>query len=149
MTVQARLDISNIPFLRAGPALMIDDAVIAQDAGRSGDMVPYTLLAYNPTTQKWVPFTDETAVDGTQYPKGILVNRTLEEADIQAGDISNVGVYVGRMIVDEDQLVIENSKTLDTIVNIPAGYNTSVKDLLKQIDIYTEATIDVDGFENS
>lgn len=148
MTVQARTDISNIPFLRQGPALSIDDAVVAQDAGRTEDMVAKTLMAYDPTAEKWVPFTDETAADGTQFPKGILT-RTIATADIVAGDVTGVAIFVGRMIIDGAQLVIENSKTLDTIVNVPAGLNTSVKDLLKQIDIFTEATVDVDGFENS
>jgi len=146
--VQSRSDISNIPFLRVGPAVSIDDAIILQDAGRSGDMLVKTLMAYNPTSKKWVPFTDETATDGTQYPKGILT-KTLSEAAIKAGDILGVSIYVGRMIIDGAQLVIESSKTLDTIVNIPAGLNTSVKDLLKQINIFTEATVDIDGFENS
>lgn len=148
MAVQTRQDISNIPFLRQGPALTIDDAIVLQDAGRSGDMEALTLMAFNPTSKKWVPFSDETATDGTQYPKGILTKKLLE-ADIVAGDIADVAIYVGRMIIDGAQLIIESSKTLDTIVNVPAGLNTSVKDLLKQIDIFTEATVDVDGFENS
>ena len=148
MSVQERTDISNIPFLRQGPALSIDDATILQDAGRTVDLVAKTLMAYNPTLKKWVPFTDETAVDGTQYPKGILT-KTIPTASLVAGDVTGVAIWTGRMIIDGAQLVIEASKTLDTIVNIPAGYNTSVKDLLKQIDIFTESTVDVDGFENS
>ena len=148
MKVQERTDIANIPFLRQGPVVSIDDAVVAQDAGRATDLLAKTLMSYNPTTQKWVPFTDETASDGTQFPKGILVN-TIETAKLVAGDVSDVMIWTGRAIIDGAQLVIENSLTLDTIVNVPAGLNTSVKDLLKQIGIFTESTVDVDGFENS
>jgi hypothetical protein len=147
MSVQERLDIANIPFLRDGNPVSIDSAVVAQDAGRSADMVAKTVMAYDPAAEKWVPFTDETASDGTQFPKGILM-KTLATADIVAGDISNVPIWVGNAVVDEDQLVIENSLTLDTIVNVPAGLNTSVRDLLKLIGIFTESTVDVDGFEN-
>ena len=148
MGVQNRLDIANIPFLLQGPALTIDDGIILEYETRTEDLLAKTVLAFNPTSKKWVPWTDETATDGTQYPKGILT-KDIAAADIAAGDVTGVSIFVGRMIVDVAQLVFENSLTIDTIVNIPAGLNTSAKDLLKQIDIFTETTVDVDSFENS
>lgn len=147
-SVQNRSDISNIPFIRLGtPALLIDDAVLLQDEEREEVLAAKTLMAYDPTNEGWVPFTDEEATDGTQYPKGILTT-DITAAALAAGDVSDVAIWVGDFICDGDQIIIENSLTLDTIVNVPAGYNTSVKDLLKFIGIFTEATVDVDGFEN-
>jgi hypothetical protein len=98
-------------------------------------------MAYNPTTAKWEPFTDETATDGTQYPRGIL-QRTLTEAQIKAGDVSDVPIAVGEGIFDSAQLVIENSKTLATIINVPANFNTSVEDFLRLLNLYAESVID-------
>lgn len=142
MAVQVKTDLSNKPFILALMGLVKSAQVVAQDAGRSGDLVFGTLMAYNPTTAKWVPFTDETATDGTQIPKGIIM-RTLTEAEIQAGDVAAVPILVGNAIIDTAQLVIENSKTLATVVNVPAGLNQSVEDLLRWAGIYTEDTIDI------
>jgi hypothetical protein len=150
MVVEARLNISNIPFIRQGlpMALIKDNETFIQDAGRSGDLVAHTVVAYNPTTTKWVPFTDETATNGQQYPRGIILD-TLTEAAIKAGDVTGVRVLVGDAVVDEDNLVIENSKTLATIINVPTNYNSTVEDELRKINIFMQNTVDVASFENS
>jgi hypothetical protein len=149
MAVQGGTNIANLPFILSGDSLMKESETVLQDAGRgTADMVIYTLMAYNPTSKKWVPFTDETAVDGTQIPKGILM-RTLDAADIVAGDVLNVPIVVGGSItIDKNQLVIENSKTLDTIVNVPTNLNQSVSDLLQWAGIYPEDTVNIDEYEN-
>lgn len=147
MAVQTRLDVSNVPFIRNGTAL-VKYGTIVQDAGRSGDLVANTVLSYDPATAKWHPFTDETATDGTQFPKGINVH-TITEAAIAAGDVADVAIWVKGEIVDSGQLVIENSLTLATVINAPAGINITVEECLRYTNIYVEDTVDVDGYENT
>lgn len=148
MAVQVRTDNSTVPFLRRGSALCKEAATVVQDAGRgTADMVQYTLMVYDPATAKWNSFTNEAATNGTQIPKGILL-KTLAAAAIVAGDVVNVPILVGDAVVDQNQLVIENSKTLATVVNVPANLNQSVEDLLRWVGIYTEDTVDIDSFEN-
>lgn len=149
MSVQVRNDISNVPFIRMGMPLAVqrESETVVQDGGRSTDMVAKTLMSYDPATGKWAPFSDETATDGTQFPRGILL-KTLAAADIAAGDVENVPILVGAAIIDRDQLVIENSKTLATVINSPDGVNVNVEDHLRTLGLYMESTVDVDGFEN-
>jgi hypothetical protein len=146
-SVEARIDVTNVAFILDGTGQYKDDETVAQDAGRSGDMVAKTVMAYNPTTKKWEPWTDETASDGTQFPRAILLD-TLAEADIQAGDIVGVPLLVGGVITDVDQLVFENSLALDTVINSPAGINTSAEDKLRECGLAVEYTINIDEFEN-
>lgn len=146
MSVQTRTDFSNLAFVLQGTG-KYKVGTVAQDAGRSTVMARHTLMAYNPTTQKWEPFTDETAVDGTQYPRGIM-QAELTAAQVVAGDVSDVPILVGGVIIDKNALVIENSKTLATIVNVPTNLNSSVEDLLRWSGIYMQDTDDIDGFEN-
>lgn len=141
--VQQKTDLSNKPFIQSGESLVKSGQTILQDGGRSTDMEFGTLLAKNPTSGKWVPFTDETAVDGTAHPRGILM-RQIDAADIVAGDVEDVPVMVGKTVtIDVQQLVIENSKTLATIVNVPATLNASVEDLLRLTGIFVETTVDI------
>jgi hypothetical protein len=147
MAVQVENDVTTVPFIRRGPALTKEAATVVQDAGRgTADMVQYTLMVYDPATSKWNSFTDETATDGTQFPKGILL-KTLAAADIVAGDVEDVPILVGDAVIDQNQLVIENSKTLATVVNVPANLNQSVEDLLRWVNIYTEDTVDISSYE--
>lgn len=142
MAVQVKTDLQNKPFILCGIGQIKSAQVVAQDAGRTADMVYGTVMAYNPTTQKWKPFTDETATDGTGHPAGFLM-RKLETADIVAGDVSDVPILVGDANVDVSQVVIENSKTLATVCNVPAGLNKSVEQLLRMLGLFVETTIDI------
>lgn len=120
MAAQYRLDIGTTPFvLKSLPGRRIDDAVIAQDAGRTEPLAPYTLMAKISATSLWVPWTDITAVDGSAIPRGIFAPGELggEEilaADIVAGDVTDVPIITFGIEFDEDRLVIENSLTLET-----------------------------------
>jgi hypothetical protein len=146
MGVQTSTDLTNLPFILQGSGAFKVGTVLT-DGGRSGAMVKNTLMSYNPTSKKWVPFTDETATNGQQYPRGIL-RATLSEAEIQAGDVLNVPILVRGVIVDKNQLVIENSKTLDTIINVPAGFNTAVEDYLRMVGIFMKDSEAIGNFEN-
>lgn len=148
MPVQNRTDYSTDQFVRSGTPLYKEAETVKTDGARVGDMAKNTVMSYDSATKKWVPFTDETAVDGTQIPKGFL-KATLSEAEIKAGDVLNVPILVGRDItVTRSMAVIENAKTLDTIINVPVNLKATVEELLRWTGIYVESTIDVDGYEN-
>ena len=149
MAVQSSQNNTTVPFIRDGVAYEKDNEVLVQDGGRSGNMVPYTLMAQNPSTLKWEPFSDETATDGTQWPRGILM-REYTEAAIQAADIPDVPILVGGkgLVIDSGQLVIESSKTLATVINVPANTNKTVETVLREIGIFVQVTIDVDAYQN-
>lgn len=142
MAVQVKTDLTNKPFVLNLNPKVKDSEVVVQDAGRSGAMAINTLMVFDPATSKWNSFTDETATDGTQFPRGILM-KALTEAEIKAGDVADVPILVGEAVVDSAQLVIENSKTLDTVINVPANLNTAVEEFLRQLNIYMESTIDI------
>ena len=86
MAVQSNSDNSSVPFIRfANPAVIDEEAVLSQDAGRSAVLASKTLMAKIAATQKWEPFTDETATDGTAIPQGIYVGPDIPAADLVAG----------------------------------------------------------------
>lgn len=154
MAVQTRTDNLNKPFVLFGDAFTEPDAVLEQDAGRSAVLAYGTLMAKVAASQTWVPFTDETATDGSAIPLGIYIGPEVAAAALVAGDVVDSPILVGHHItIDVDQLVIENSKLLTTIINATGGadniFTQTVKDYLANVGIYTEATIDITGLENT
>jgi len=146
MGVQTRADYTNMPFVLSGNALGKDAQTFLQDAGRGAvALAKYTLCSIVSASGKWVPFTDETATDGTQIPAGIIMAE-ISGAELVAGDVINVPVLIGNGIsIDENQLVIENSKTLTTVITTS---DLTVGAELQRQGISTEATVAIDEFEN-
>ena len=152
MGVQANQDNSSVPFIRfANPAAIDEEGIIFTDAGRATPLLSKTLMAKIAATQKWVPFTDETAVDGSAIPQGIYVGPDVPAADIVAGDVVDSQILIGAAFIDLNQLVIENSKTLDTVINATGGADNinikSVKDYLADKGLFAEDTTDISGFQ--
>jgi hypothetical protein len=84
MTVQARQNNDTRPFvLYTYPASRVDDGTIEQDAGRSGDLVQYTLMAKKPVT---IPTT--MTADGGNTGDG-----TVTAVAAAAGATPKVGTY--------------------------------------------------------
>ena len=149
MSVQTSIDNANIPFVLSGNALSRDDQVILTDAGRTTVLVQFTLMAKVAATQKWVPFTDETATNGTSIVQGIYIGEDITAAAIVAGDISDVNILIGDAIVDVDQVVIENSNTLDTVVTVGTTDLRTVRGHMANRGIFVEETVDISSFENA
>jgi hypothetical protein len=152
MSVQASQDNNSVPFIRfANPAVIDEEAVLSQDAGRSAVLASKTLMAKIAATQKWEPFTDETATDGTALPQGIYVGPDIAAADLVAGDVVDNQILVGAALIDANQLVIENSKTLDTVINATGGADNinikTVRDYLADKGLFVEDTTDISGFQ--
>lgn len=145
MGVQTRTDYTNQPFILSGDALAKETETFLQDAGRTTTLARYTLVSKISASGKWVPFTDETASNGSEFPAGIIM-ADIASAELVAGDVVNVPVIVGSDItIDRSQLVIENSKTLATVIT---SSGLTVEDELQRRGIYVESTRAVDDFEN-
>ena len=150
MSVQNSINNANIPFILSGVGLSRDDQVILTDAGRVAVLAPFTLMSKIAATQKWVPFTNQAAIDGSAIPQGIYIGDEIASADIVAGDISDVFILVGKDVtVDVDQIVIENAKTLDTVITVGTTDLRTVRDHLATRGIFTEETVDISSFENA
>jgi hypothetical protein len=149
MSVQVSSNNSSVPFVRAGFSKTKTGQTLKQDAGRTLPLAPYTVLAKVAATGKYVPFTDETAVDGSAVPCGIYLAESIAASAIVAGDVVGITVLVGDAIVDAAQLVIENAKTINTVVNAGNAISLTVGDLLELRGIFAESTVDIDNFENA
>lgn len=150
MSVQVRSDNSTVPFVRYSYPLVKDqDAILLTDAGRTVDLAPHTLMAKVAASQKWVPFTDETATDGTAIPQGIYQGDAIPFADIVAGDVLDRQIIRAGSIVDEDQLIIENSKTLETVITVGTTDLRTVRDHLTAMLLVPRETINASDFENA
>lgn len=149
MAVQSRSDLTNKPFIRHGQARMRNAQTLLTNAGRSGDLAQYTLMAQISASRKWVPFTNAAATDGSQLPRGIAFS-TATEAAIKAGDVTPFSIYSGgEFSFDENQLVIENSLTLNTVITVPTNISTTVREFLREQGMYPVDVQAGDAAENS
>jgi hypothetical protein len=154
MALQDRRDINSAPFVLFGNAFSQQDQVLSQDGARAVDLVYGTVMAKIAATQKWEPLTDITANDGTAFPLGIYVGDDVPFADLVAGDVVDANILVGgHVLVDVNQLTLENSLTLATVILPTDGaddrFTQTVRDYLANLGIFVEATIATSGFENA
>lgn len=146
MAVQATTNLTNLPFVRSGYTVMRDNETLLQDGARATPLLPFTVMTQVLATRKWVPLTDIADTDGLAIARGIYVGDTVTAAALVAGDVVGVPIIVGGpAMIDTQQLVFENSLTLNSIV---ADQDERVEDSLAHIGIFAEATIDIDEFEN-
>jgi hypothetical protein len=112
---------------------------IAENESRSGDIVVGTLLAKVGSSDKYVPWTDATATDGSQRPCAIL-GELVTEAQNQGGDVTRI-VYEGG-VADSRLITIENSLTLATVVTVPTNAALVARDCLRMFGIIIQTTAD-------
>jgi hypothetical protein len=145
MAVEGRANIDTTPFVLDG--ISYGGAItLLQDAGRTTDMVIGTVLSQDPATEKFVPFSDETAVDGTEIPIAIL-DQTIPSASLVAGDVTDVAAIWGpAVLLDINKIVVENSKTLATVI---ASLKITVKQALRWSGIFLADTENIDAYENA
>jgi len=147
--VQVRQDNDVTPFIRYGMGTTKNDAVILQDAGRTEPLLYGTLMAKIAATGKWVPFTDETATDGSAIPQGFFVGSEVPAAALVAGDVTDVPILIGiDCIVSRSKIVMENSKTLDTVITVGTTDLRTVEDRLADRGLFIEDSVDISSFEN-
>lgn len=156
MTVQARTDQTNFPFILSGNTFTKDSETILTDGVRSTPLLPRTVMAQVAASRKWVPLTDVAALDGTNAARGIYMGDSITAAALVAGDVTNCPILVGGCCtVDGGLLVLENSLTINSVCSDdPAGADNGVvntrrvEDDLAQIGIFVKSTIDIDKLEN-
>ena len=154
MAVQARTDQDNRSFILSGDGFKETDAVFLQDAGRGAVALVFgTLVAKVASTGKYVPFTDETATDGTAIPAGIFIGNNITGAALVAGDVIDQVILVGGSVtIDVNQLTIENSKLLTTVIEATGGADNiliqTVGDYLVMRGIFPESTVAISSTEN-
>jgi hypothetical protein len=146
MAVQTRQNNTLNPFIIGGDPVADDDGILLTDGARTAVMANYTLLCRVPATRKWVPFTDETATDGTELPLGILMSGPVAAASLAAGDVTGQVILRTGARFDRGQLVIENSKTLNTVI---VSEKTTVSDFLIQVGLVPEYTQNLSELENA
>ena len=147
--VQGRTDLSNAQFVRFSmPGYTEVKAILLTDSERSVDLEPLTLLAKVAATGKYTPFINEAATDGTAIPAGIYFGPTISAADIVAGDVENIPVITAGIKFDGGMLVIENSKTLDTVIGAGTIHARTVRDYLRSYMLIPVPTIQHSGGEN-
>ena len=152
MAVQGQRDNENKPFI-IGDEGEARRVTFARDVTRSSaDIERYTVVTRNPTTGLWWAYTDVDAVDGTQWPQGIVME-TVDGAALHLANITDVAVLKGNALCDEDQLVLENSLTLASIIDFDdAGsdlnqINTTIEQELRKLNIRFADTIDITELE--
>lgn len=154
MAVQNRLDLDTRPMiLEELPACKrLDKAIILQDVARATPLLSRTLMAKIAATGKWVPYTDETAVDGTALPAGIYDPEgslgDIAAADLVAGDVTDVPIIIFGALFDDEKLVIENSLLLTTVIAAGTVQAQTVADALIKRSLVPQSTISGSSPEN-
>lgn len=145
MALQGQTDHKNFPLVTSGRTLVRSAQIILTDAGRSTVLKRGTVMAQVAASGKWVPFTDETATDGTGTARGILYSDDVAAAAIAAADVTdNVIIVAGfPATIDSQQIVIENSKTVATVIGATTVNARTVRDDLARIGLFVETTLDV------
>jgi hypothetical protein len=146
---QVRNDHDTADFIiRSGPALHLADAVFRGDGGRSIDLETFTLLSQYEDNQDYTSFVNEAAADGTAIPAGIYMGPTITAADIASSDIANLDVLIFGAWFDESRLVIENAKTLETIIGTGTIHAKTVRAYLHYRGLIPMPTSTSSGTEN-
>lgn len=155
MAMQGRSDLVNLPFILSGEGKVKDSQTLLTDGSRTTALAPFTVMAQVAASKKWVPLTAVGALDGSNTARGILLGDGVTAAALVAGDVTGQVILVGGPItVDTQQLVLENSLTIDSVCSDdPAGADNGpvnvrrIEDDLARIGIFVEQTIDIDAYE--
>ena len=146
MAVQQQTDLSSHPYILSGVP-RTQRVEIADDDSRSGSLVKGTVMAYDSANDNWVPWTDEDATDGTQYPAGILLD-TYTEAEVKAGPISDASMIVGGPVeLNEDLITFENSLTKTTVITVPTNVAKQAWQFLADLGIFLVDTVEGTSYE--
>lgn len=149
-SVQNRGDISTVPFIRSGTAFSKFEQTLKQLAGRVIPLKNNTVMAKVAATQKWVPLTNPAATDGSAIPQGIYQGPDISAADLAAGDVLGAAIVVGgNLTFDAEQLVLENSLTLNSVITVGTTDLRTVEDHLADRGMFAENTTNFDEFENT
>ena len=105
-----------------------------------------TFTILSTAVNKYLPL-EADAVNGLEIPKAIFMGEAIAAADIVAADVEDQLIMIGGngVFIDEDQVVLENSLTLDTILSS----GDSIREALQKLGIIAEDTDDISEYENT
>jgi hypothetical protein len=155
MAVQTSQNMSIRPFILSGSPLVREAETIKKNTGRTAALAPYTLMAKVSADGLWEPWDDPTDTNGKAIPQGIYCGDEITAAAIVAANVENCPIIVGgdRVTFDEDQLVIEEGTSppsdLDSVIAVGTTDQRTARERLYSIGLFAEATIDIDGYENT
>lgn len=149
MAVQTSSDNTTIPFIKSGETF-VKNGIITQDAARTTDLANNTVMAFNATTEQWVPFNSLVLLNGSSVPRGIYQGDDIDADDLVDGNIEDAAILVGGCCTVDAQLIIFDDDTLDedSIVNPGTIEARSAREALAMIGIFIEDTTDISEFEN-
>ena len=149
MAVQAERDISNVGFIKNNDSLT-KSGTIAQDESRTEDLLQNTVMAQIAATGFWTPFNSVAGTDGSAIPRGIYLGEDIDEADLVAGNITDVPILVGDAYVDR-QLVVWDQDTLDedSVIGAATIHAVAAEEALSaSSNIFIEDTENITNYEN-
>ena len=126
-------------FIVAGMTFIITDGATDFIVG---DKFALTIAAVG----KYLPL-NVAEVNGLQNVKGIYLGDGILAATIVAGDVTDQLIMVAGngAFVDENQIVLENSLTLDTVL----ASGDTIREALYKLGIIPQATDDISDYENA
>ena len=89
---------------------------------------------------------DSSALGDDADPEGSLGD--IPFADIAAGDVADVPIVIFGALFDDEKLIIENSKTLDTVIATGTVQAQTVADALIKRSLIPQSTISGSSPEN-
>lgn len=143
---EVKYDLENTSLFHSGSQKTRDSQVIAQDAGRTENLLYGTVMGRIVADDKWVPLTDIAATNGTATNLGFYVGADIAAADLVAGDVTGADIVVGGDPVcdyREDCVVLENSLTLDSVVGATTVFATTIRDILYRVGLYSSNTVTI------
>jgi hypothetical protein len=150
MAFQARQDNTTEPLILDGYSFT-REAVIAQDAGRTTDLLNRTIMAKNAGTRQWVPFNALADTEGESVPRGIYLGEDIAAADLVDGDIEDIVIMTGGACTVNENLVVWDDDTLDADSVVAPGTieaRTARDALVESAGIFLEDTVSISEHEN-
>jgi len=144
---QLREDNQNVAVLLRGSALCKENETLERISSAPDGLKKWTVMAYDPTGNKWTPWIDVAATNGTQFPMGIYMGDFIDQATIE-GDDQPGPILVGDAVLAEEGLVLFGAADLGSIVNVPANLNKSGEECLRWVGIYVENVVAISQPEN-
>jgi len=143
MTIQARNDLNNEPFVLGDDAEVIDDITIEAS---QGDLEVGAVLGEVTADPGVYKLCDHTATDGSQLPKLFLAEEVADNVAQQSGKSAyRFGLF------DENQLAFGGTTDLDSrlVLSTDDSLDATMRDCLRMFGLRTAPGVSVSGYENS
>ena len=143
MTIQARADLNNEPFVLDGTAEFIGGISLTAS---QGDLVRGAVLGEVTITPGVYTLCAAASTDGSQFPKVILEDLEVDDSGSVTTDLN--GYTKG--LFDENQLTFGATTDLDSriVTSTDDALDITMRDALRQMGIRLAPGISTSGYEN-